>query len=1308
MSPVPDTPAPGLEPEATATSILSTASSVTSPAASTSATPSLRQLLPASGGGGSIGLPKSAPRRASSHVSSPAPHKDGPRKSSVLAACDGCRRRKVKCSGERPVCFVCSRRGIDCHYTTSVSETHGQALKRRYNQLHSQEAPHRNLVELLKNISDEQALAILRRLQAGDQPELVLGELSAGSALLELVVKPETRYRQVQQPTTIATAAGLCLVQFRSCLDQAAIIHPRELSLFEDQLARFSLWTANIRVFGPSRQSLDHRLREASEVFDIVQALLETLHYRLEACISALEALGRDGKIQVNTLAPVDDALEQAIESVAGQITLLHKLSNTIRRASKQASTTEEAVHFVLRNDEGDDIEAYLHQVFLMYLRDRFQGATEAICQRLATTMLLRRRKILYRRAKYGSGSITIAEPSQGPKIVLPNAGNSGSGPKPSHIPPPSQARSGKAPSHAQSATTLAVRGFHQASTPSIISMSKTVAFTRHDALSFPLPPLHSVRAKHAQLQKTTGETAASKGTQPSSVHSGRKLHDTKPSLSDPVWRRAAVAVGEITCPYCFYALPAVEVMDDQKWKMHVKGDLDPYVCLFDNCNTPHELYAHSAEWIRHMKRHALRWRCASKAHADHLSTTPQDYIEHLRSAHKSRLSDNQLRIMADRSASTLGPLFPACPLCGATPGQTGVSGNIEEHIVGHLRDIAIKSLPIHYDEFTENGEGEQGSSAPSGHDTRTTIQDERARLREQGLDLLQGGSSSLQQQEAADLDDELLALVGVMSSSSDVSSSSDDAAQSSPDEEAVRCVCGHDDYPGPPPFEPSGRRSLKDESVFQRIFRGHEDMGEFFIQCDLCKTWSHTACIGMASNEDIDQFFCSTCRSEWHLQFATDSGRKYSIFVQQPSSYWPIAEEIKFSDLLQSLGSDWASIAAHLGTKTTDMVERYFNLRKGERIDWQTSLEEADARIAAQQRRYVTNPIWQDEWPGLIKPRLDIITSFACDQCDQTFDSPHKVSRHRRTHDRPYNASTLAVEGPLFKSYFLTPSWDYPPDGPLKLGNIIISPVQPVPALVSVPISTGRLTETGPSSSPRESLNVGFRSTKQNVSWSREKQLSGQFGVWTSFLQFVGVNVGLDISRGSSELFEFDQMITEEHYPSDEDLSHAISSSPRAMQFLQRHGLRRARGLYVVVGVKTVTGARVTRRTAREAGIEGQVSADGLAGTASAAAGLPVSLGPSMGFSKAESDETSFTGSEDFVFAFRVRRIKIKVGGDGIDQEDYKKGVMYSNERLANDDSSSDPSLLQFSVAGIAEDDSKGVEHDMEMIRANIDQALG
>lgn len=83
---------------------------------------------------------------------------------------------------------------------------------------------------------------------------------------------------------TVAACANQCLESFQQCLISASSVHPREVSMVEDQLARFSSWATSIGVFAPGSASMDHRLRYASEVQSVVTGLLESLNYRVQTC----------------------------------------------------------------------------------------------------------------------------------------------------------------------------------------------------------------------------------------------------------------------------------------------------------------------------------------------------------------------------------------------------------------------------------------------------------------------------------------------------------------------------------------------------------------------------------------------------------------------------------------------------------------------------------------------------------------------------------------------------------------------------------------------------------------------------------------------------------------------------------------------------------------------------------------------------------------------------------------------------------------------------------------------------------------
>lgn len=155
-------------------------------------------------------------------------------------------------------------------------------------------------------------------------------------------------------------------------------------------------------------------------------------------------------------------------------------------------------------------------------------------------------------------------------------------------------------------------------------------------------------------------------------------------------------------------------------YRLHVKNDLDPYVCLFEKCDSPDHLYSHSSTWVKHMKEHTLRWRCKSRAHEEFLADNKTDYVEHMRTSHPGKFTQAQLVVLADRNAHTSGALFTSCPLCGTDKTDTPM----EHHVVGHMRLLALKSLPGAHEEMDElaGSEGQQDNLATSQPHSNSTI----------------------------------------------------------------------------------------------------------------------------------------------------------------------------------------------------------------------------------------------------------------------------------------------------------------------------------------------------------------------------------------------------------------------------------------------------------------------------------------------------------------------------------------------------------------------------------------------------------
>ncbi|KAL2145796.1 hypothetical protein VTI28DRAFT_6295 [Corynascus sepedonium] len=231
-------------------------------------------------------------------------------------------------------------------------------------------------------------------------------------------------------------------------------------------------------------------------------------------------------------------------------------------------------------------------------------------------------------------------------------------------------------------------------------------------------------------------------------------------------------------------------------------------------------------------------------------------------------------------------------------------------------------------------------------------------------------------------------------------------------------------------------------------------------------------------------------------------------------------------------------------------------------------------------------------------------------------------------------------------KQYFLAPSWDYPPNGPIALGNIIRSPTRPVPPLLAA-TSVGRPL---------------ISTTKHNVEWTRDKASTHSFGVWTKFVESVGVNLGFEASNATQDVFRFERMCTEEYFPDEAFLAKALASEGVQRQLALAK--RRRRGMmgvgrapvYVIVGVKTVSGAQVRRMKARAGGVQAEVAVDA---ALMGAAGVPMSVGPAVGVGWEREESMTFEGSDDFVFAYRVRKVWLGGSEKGVRQEDYFRGAM-------------------------------------------------
>ncbi|KLO99320.1 uncharacterized protein LW94_2645 [Fusarium fujikuroi] len=480
---------------------------------------------------------------------------------------------------------------------------------------------------------------------------------------------------------SVLKCAQKCFESFQNCLNSASKSDKPngpwpKLSLVrvEDQLARFQLWAANIRVFSTGRDSLDYRLREASDVKTPIVALLQALDFRIKTGSQILESilLAPDSK-------PVEEAIEgfvQTLDAVSSEITLLHKITNTIRRASKDTQNIRAAERYKIRDEEDNDVGPFVQSVFLNYINDRYHVASAEIRQRLAGSMVLRRKRLLYRQERYGKSPIHLPQKTSAPGILHPESeimttlGDAERPAKRRIIAAPSQS----AMHSAETATTFSPEGYKKAAAPSIVSISKTVQLSSEDELAFPPAPSGAFTQRFNKAKKDIEDRHQQRLSTIDSYYEGVDMTTISPGDV-----RAIIDAGALR--------------DRALAKAH------------DDC----------------IKAHTLRWRCASKRHGEFVADSRDQYLDHMKHSHPGMFTDDQLGILADQNVRKTGPLFKACPLCG----EEEASPSLIDHLVGHMRFLALKSLPPYQedsDDLCETGE-EQDKWSSSQPSSRSTIE---------------------------------------------------------------------------------------------------------------------------------------------------------------------------------------------------------------------------------------------------------------------------------------------------------------------------------------------------------------------------------------------------------------------------------------------------------------------------------------------------------------------------------------------------------------------------------------------------------
>ena len=117
---------------------------------------------------------------------------------------------------------------------------------------------------------------------------------------------------------------------------------------------------------------------------------------------------------------------------------------------------------------------------------------------------------------------------------------------------------------------------------------------------------------------------------------------------------------------------------------------------------------------------HAPRvWLCTVKAHSSLKFFDAHSFRQHMLSNHRDTFGDSQLEVLIRINSKPLAKPFSLCPLCGGFPDDCptveeqdmdGKPDQLPRHIAGHLKELALLSLPPrddvgHTNKVTATGE---------------------------------------------------------------------------------------------------------------------------------------------------------------------------------------------------------------------------------------------------------------------------------------------------------------------------------------------------------------------------------------------------------------------------------------------------------------------------------------------------------------------------------------------------------------------------------------------------------------------------
>ncbi|CAI7653491.1 unnamed protein product [Penicillium palitans] len=460
------------------------------------------------------------------------------------------------------------------------------------------------------------------------------------------------------------------------------------INFMKDMKRSFNLWIEYTGALAADvSRSLDERLKGHKDIKGMSVELLQMLARNLEYCASKERPLSIVEAQSTYTIRPVEKSVrgdsnsltgsklqKEAVDSILHAIEELHFMASIIRRSSVRSQNYSLSSSF-----EKDDDHYFENYVFLI-IRHTFPYARQSLCKQLGTSIALRRRRLRHKiqhEAKLRT--------RQTPRLVNTNTAQE--------------------PPIAQSQPYRPQSGLSPMSPSSPRQVEGGVIPTRT------IDTRSNLNAGMARRDLKAGR-ALSTISMGSSVRLSDRKYPPKPHFQP-----GAV---DCACPYCARRLTTAKLCKIPTfWDDHLDEDVQPYICLSEECTSPLLFFVHMRHWVDHMNSvhsehwnrriHMSTWYCDTDHEVEQFNDL-EKFMQHMKTLDnhpgKPPPSDLQLDTLSrDKQKLLIREDEYSCPLCDCIPETLkpaiptsepkAIRHQLHKHIASHIKSLAVLSVPI-------------------------------------------------------------------------------------------------------------------------------------------------------------------------------------------------------------------------------------------------------------------------------------------------------------------------------------------------------------------------------------------------------------------------------------------------------------------------------------------------------------------------------------------------------------------------------------------------------------------------------------